>query len=121
MDIQIQWFNDQFNVGIASKEGAEPFLSIKGCRIVDGSKGSFVSWPATKNQSTGKYWSHVWANDKFGAAVLSKAQAGMPAKQGKRAPAAAAQDEDSDIPFVSASMQYDMETSKARKLRGYDY
>lgn len=97
MDIQIQWFNDQFNVGIASKEGVEPFLSIKGCRIVDGSKGPFVSWPATKNQTTQKYWNHVWANEKFGAAVLAKAQAAMPAKQGRRAPAQ--EEDDSSIPF----------------------
>jgi DNA-binding cell septation regulator SpoVG len=100
MDIQVTWFSDQFNVGIASKEGAEPFLSIKGARIVDGSKGPFVSWPATKNQTTQKYWNHVWANDKFNAAVLEKAQQAMPASKG----AAGAQkpnknEEDSDCPF----------------------
>lgn len=64
-----------FNVSLASKEGAEPFLTVKGCRIVDGSKGKFISWPARK-QDDGKYWNHVWANDKFAAAVLAKATAG---------------------------------------------
>lgn len=96
MEISIEWFNDQFNVGLASKEGAEPFLSVKGCRIVEGSKGPFVSYPATKNQNTGKYWNHVWASDKFNAAVLAKAQASKPAgnssQRGRR-------DVDEDVPF----------------------
>jgi hypothetical protein len=30
-------------------------------------------------------------------------------------------DMDDDIPFVSASMQYDMEPSKSRRMRSYDY
>lgn len=98
MEIKVTWFNDQFNVEIASKEGAEAFLSIKGARIVDGSKGPFVSWPATKNQSTGKYWSHVWASDKFNAVVLSKAREAMPMSQ--KAPARRQADDDlSDVPF----------------------
>jgi hypothetical protein len=100
MEISVQWFNDQFNVGIASKEGREPFLSIKGCRIVDGSKGAFVSWPATKNQSTGKYWSHAWASDDFNAVVLEKAQASAPSRKsaaGDQRPNK--KEEDSDCPF----------------------
>jgi hypothetical protein len=101
MEISVQWFNDQFNVGIASKEGAEPFLSIKGCRIVDGSKGPFVSWPATKNQSTGKYWSHCWASDKFNAVVLSKAQASMPSRSSAAGAGRSNKKEEDDpsIPF----------------------
>ncbi len=96
MEISIEWFNDQFNVALASKEGAEPFLTVKGARIVDGQKGAFVSWPATKNQSTGKYWSHVWCSDKFNAVVLSKALESKPTTQPKRREA---QSDDSDIPF----------------------
>lgn len=65
-----------FNVSLASKEGAEPFLTIKGARIVDGQNGKFISWPARKDEKTGKFWNHVWANDKFAAAVLEKATAG---------------------------------------------
>ena len=34
---------------LATAEGREPFIVVKGCRIVDGKNGAFVSWPATKN------------------------------------------------------------------------
>jgi DNA-binding cell septation regulator SpoVG len=77
-----------FNVSLASKEGAEPFLTIKGCRIVSGQKGEFVSYPSRK-QDDGKYWNHVWGSEKFNAAVLEKAQAAQPKRQ----------DGDSDIPW----------------------
>lgn len=74
LHVQTVWkTEDQFNVELASKEGAEAFLSIRGCRIVNGSKGEFVSFPATKGNG-GKWWNHVWANDKFAAAVLAKAK-----------------------------------------------
>lgn len=95
MNIDIEWHNDQFNVLVASKEGVEPFITVKGCRIASGTKGPFVSWPATKNQSTGKYWSHVWASDKFAAVVLSKAQETQPRTQPRKQ---AAPQDDSDIP-----------------------
>jgi DNA-binding cell septation regulator SpoVG len=62
----------QFNVALSSGEGKEPFITIKGCRVVDGAKGAFISWPATKNQASGKYWNHVWASDAFNAAVLAE-------------------------------------------------
>ena len=100
MDVQIKWFNDQFNVSLASAAGREPFLDIKGCRIANGSKGPFVSWPSTKNQQTGKYWNHVYGSDQFNAVVLSKAQESQPAQQPSRGrPAPAKQDDDSSIPF----------------------
>lgn len=96
MNIITTWHGDQFNTELASKEGAEPFLSVKGCRIVDGAKGPFVSWPATKNTNTGKWWAHAWASDKFNEAVLAKAQASVPSKA---APRQVQQTEDSDIPW----------------------
>lgn len=99
MNIGIEWHNDQFNVMVSSKEGAEPFITVKGCRIASGSKGPFVSWPATKNQSTGKYWSHVWASERFADVVLSKAQASMPRQEARQQRQAPAQDVDSDVPF----------------------
>ena len=73
----------------------EPFLTIKGCRIVDGQKGAFVSFPATKNATTGKYWNHCYASKAFGEAVLAKAQIEAP----KPKPRQLLSDEDSDIPF----------------------
>jgi DNA-binding cell septation regulator SpoVG len=95
MEILLTWHGDEFNVELASKAGAEAFLSVKGCRIVDGSKGPFVSYPATKNTSTGKWWQHAWGSEKFNAAVLEKAQASQtPSRQ--RQPE---QDDDSGIPF----------------------
>lgn len=81
MEISIEWFagsRPQFNVALASAPGKEPFITVKGCRLVDGSKGTFVSWPATKNEASGKYWSHVWASEPFAAAVLAKAQESQP-------------------------------------------
>jgi DNA-binding cell septation regulator SpoVG len=94
MHISIEWFKGkypQFNVSLASAEGREPFLVIKGCRIVDGSKGSFVSWPATKNEKTGKYWNHVYASDAFAAKVLEEAALSKPGKSRR--------DADSAVPF----------------------
>ena len=92
MNIEIEHHGDNFNVNRSSKPGAEAFLSIKGVRIVSGAKGDFVSYPARKNEQTGKWWNHVWASDAFNRAVLEKAQASMP--KGKQR-----QDEDSDVPF----------------------
>jgi len=95
MEISIRWFNDQFNVALASKPGVDPFIEIKGCRLANGSNGPFVGWPATKNASTGKWWNHVYGSEKFNEAVLEKALASQPT-QGKGRRQA---DPDSDVPF----------------------
>jgi hypothetical protein len=95
MEIQITFHGDQFNVELASKPGAEAFLSIKGCRLVNGSNGPFVSWPATKNSNTGKWWQHCWASEKFAAVVLEKAQASQPKQESPRM----SRDGGDDIPF----------------------
>jgi DNA-binding cell septation regulator SpoVG len=94
MEVTIKpWEGGKFDVMVASKEGAEPFLTIKSCRIVSGKNGDFVSYPATKNEKTGKYWNHVYCNDKFNAVVLSKAHEAMK-------PVGSGFDNmDSDIPF----------------------
>jgi DNA-binding cell septation regulator SpoVG len=106
MKIICKWFEGerpQFNVELASAEGREAFITIKGCRIMDGRNGAFVSWPATKNGD--KWWNHVYASESFAKAVLDEAQRSMPRRQdGQRhkdeayragAPAQA----DDDIPF----------------------
>lgn len=88
MKITVKHFAGQypsFNVGLASSEGREPFLEIKGCRIVSGAKGDFVSWPSRK-QDDGKYWNHVWGSDEFQAAVLKEAQKAAPKPAPKPAP-----------------------------------
>jgi DNA-binding cell septation regulator SpoVG len=102
MDIRVKWFTEgkypQFNVQLASNDKAEEFLTIKGCRIVNGAKGDFVSWPSTK--SGDKYWSHVWANEKFAATVLEKALEAQPKTASEhRAGKRRQMDEDSDLPF----------------------
>jgi DNA-binding cell septation regulator SpoVG len=97
MKITIEHINGerpQFNVALSSAEGREAFITIKGCRVVDGSKGPFISWPATKNQKTDKYWQHVWASESFAAAVLAEAMKAAPKKAvGNKAYG------DDDIPF----------------------
>ncbi|MEY4376121.1 MAG: SpoVG [Pseudomonadota bacterium] len=105
MKIAIEHHNDQFNVLLSSKEGAEPFLTIKGCRIVNGRNGPFVSWPARKLES-GKYWNHVYASEAFGAAVIAAAGgAPEPAPPPRPAPPPAPKrgtafdDMDNDPPF----------------------
>lgn len=63
MEIRTIWQDGKypsFNLELASKEGADPFLVVKGCRIVQGQKGDFVSGPATMGE-------------KFSAVVLSTA------------------------------------------------
>ena len=69
MKITTKWFGDQFNIGLASAEGRDEFLSIKGCRIKSGEKGEFISWPAQKKDD-GTFWRHVWGSDEFQAAVI---------------------------------------------------
>lgn len=97
MHIAIEWHDKQFNVNLSSKEGAEAFLSIKGCRVVSGSDGDFVGWPATKNENTGKWWRHVWGSDKFAAAVLDAAKKSQPRAQSR--PTRGEQETEDDIPF----------------------
>jgi DNA-binding cell septation regulator SpoVG len=82
MHITIEHFEGKypsFNVNLSSVEGKEPFLVIKGCRLVDGNKGKFISWPA-KKLDTGKYWNHVYASEGFMAAVVAEAEKGKPTK-----------------------------------------
>jgi hypothetical protein len=66
-----------------SEEGAEAFLSIKGCSIKDSAKGQFVSYPARKKDD-GTWWKHVWASDKFNASIIKKAQQSAPVKAPKK-------------------------------------
>jgi DNA-binding cell septation regulator SpoVG len=91
VEIIIEKHNDQFNVALASGPGKEPFLVVKGARIVDGSKGRFVSWPARKLDS-GKYWNHVYASEGFQAAVIEAFD-----KSSKKP--AKARNDDADVPF----------------------
>ena len=103
MEITIKHFDGQypsFNIALHGAPGAEPFLEIKGCKIMNGSNGEFVSWPSKKLES-GKYWNHMYASNEFNAAVLQAAKREAP----KPVPAKAApakdgfEDFDESVPF----------------------
>lgn len=101
MDIKISWFDKQFNVALANP-GKEPFLEVKGCRIVKNDSGEFISWPSTKNEKTGKYWKHVYGSNEFSAVVLKKAKESQPTEkqEAKKSPVGGGFDDvDDDIPF----------------------
>lgn len=110
MEITIKHFDGQnpsFNILLHSVAGADPFLEIKGCRIVDGKNGPFISYPARKDEKTGKYWNHVYGGEKFNAAVIKKVQEGERKRPSHDAPKARQlapkgsvfDDMDDDIPF----------------------
>jgi DNA-binding cell septation regulator SpoVG len=95
MKITIEHHNDQFNVALTSPTGDEPFITIKGCRVVQGGNGPFVSFPAKKLDS-GKYWNHVYASRAFSDAVLreyNKSKARAPAPSRRPPPPAPMDDE----------------------------
>lgn len=111
MNITIKWFTDSkypsFNVSL-SNQGKEPFLEIKGCRIVKSKDGSpsgfdeFVAWPSTKNEKTQKYWNHVYASREFADVVLKKAKQSQPTEKQevkKSSDGGGFEDIDSDIPW----------------------
>jgi DNA-binding cell septation regulator SpoVG len=74
-----------FNINLASKEGAEPFMTIRGCKMIEHQKGRFISFPAKKLDS-GKYWNHVWASDAFQESVKDIYDAMQPKPKIKTAP-----------------------------------
>jgi len=94
MHIKIVWFNDSFNIGLASKEGADEFLSIKGCRLKEHEGKEFISFPSQKNEKTGMWWNHVWGSDKFQSVVIEAAKMAKPGKDPKDV-----SDIDNDLPF----------------------
>lgn len=113
MHITIEHYRDQFNVSLSSAQGKEPFVTIKGCRVMSGNKGRWISFPAKKLDS-GKWWNHVYASDGFQEAILQAMDAQPEQRdtrthaEQKRAPmarddAARARQtrvpDDSDIPF----------------------
>lgn len=96
MEISVKWFDGQypsFNLILASGPGKDPFLEIKGCRIVEGQNGPFVSYPSRK-QDNGKYWNHVYGSEQFNAVVLSTAQESMPSRRSAPARGRPAHDDD---------------------------
>lgn len=64
-----------FNIHLHAAEGAEPFLTVKSCKIVTGKNGDFISYPAQKNEKTGKWYPYLYGGEKFNEHVLKLAQA----------------------------------------------
>lgn len=114
MKIIVKWFNDQFNVGLASGEGREEFLSIKGCRIKSSDKGEFISWPSTRKDDN-TYWRHAWGSDEFQAAVIREAKKSQPQepKAASRPPKAV---DVEDVPFILSMNEFSVPSSKERRL-----
>lgn len=98
MKITTTWFNDQFNVSLASKPDADPFLTVKGVRIKQGSNGEFVAWPSQK-KSDGTYWKHCFASDAFNEAVLAEAKKTQPKQTLGEQRKFKKDNSDDDIPF----------------------
>jgi hypothetical protein len=106
MQIIITWSETsqypRFDVELASTPTSDPFIKIRGCGLMKkkSDNSEFVSWPSTKNQTTGKYWNHVYGSDAFNAAVLAEAKKTQPAAVPARSAAAPAADPfDGEIPF----------------------
>jgi DNA-binding cell septation regulator SpoVG len=93
MHITIEHHNKSFNIALSSKDGRDPFFVLKGCRIVDGQKGRFISVPSVKMES-GKYWNHAYISEGFQAEVLKAYDAST-----QKAATKAAAPADDDIPF----------------------
>ena len=117
MEIRTIWQNGQypsFNIELATTQGGDAFMVLKGCQIKNGPNGPFISVPSKKNEQTGKYWNHAYLSEQFAAVVLAKAEAAQSAPQrpapdkagqwkaaAPKAPQrqAAPTEDDSDIPF----------------------
>lgn len=102
MKITVTWFpgsHPSFNLGLHTTSDSEEFLSVKGCKIVEGKDGPFVSYPYTKKPD-GNYWRHAYGSKAFNEVVLKEALKDRPATQ--KAPpksTGSINDMGDDVPF----------------------
>lgn len=90
-----------FDLILRTGEGKDPFMIVRGCRVVSGANGEFVSYPSRKTEQ-GKYWNHVWAHSEFNEMILKKAKSAPPAAPRQQQPQRQAdplEGMDDDIPF----------------------
>lgn len=88
-----------FDLILRTGEGKDPFMIVRGCRVVSGANGEFVSYPSRKTEQ-GKYWNHVWAASEFNELILKKAKTTpAPAPRQQAKPADPLEGMDDDIPF----------------------
>ncbi len=66
-----------YDVMVASAEGREPFITIKDCKLIEGSRGQFVGFPSRKDDKD-KYWPMVYGSDGFQAEVIRAMNAAAP-------------------------------------------
>ena len=66
-----------YTIRLATAEGRSPFLEIKDCKIIEGSKGRFVSFPARKDDKD-KWWPCVYASDAFQVELIKAMDAATP-------------------------------------------
>lgn len=114
MKISIEHKGERFNIGISNGD-KEPFLVIKGCKVIQGAKGPFVSGPAEKKKDGSGWWNHTFMSQEFQAAVIEAFESDAPPKapparpqrnayqevKGRAAPSGRQQLDhmDDDIPF----------------------
>lgn len=102
---------DPTNSGILSRNERKEqpnHPDFKGAINVAGVDYWLSGWVKERNDKSGKF---------FSLSVKAKDAAAAP----RQAAAPSFDDMDTDVPFVSASMHYDMTTRKARKMARYDY
>ena len=102
MEISVKWLDGKypsFNIGLSSAAGKDPFIEIKGCKIMNGSSGEFISYPSKKNEQTGKYWNHVYGSPEFNEAVMKKALASKPTESENKPVKKSYDDFADDLPF----------------------
>ena len=83
MEIKVEWRDGKwptFNLSLATKEGKDPFVVIKGCGLMKGKNGEFVKFPSKKNED-GTYFNFIYASKDFGEVVLKKAKESFPERQ----------------------------------------
>jgi len=101
MKLSIAWHDDKFNIEFTRPNEDKAFLSIKGCKIVEGKSGPFISMPSSPKKSGG-FWNHAWADEKFQSAVMQMAR---PLAKAPPKPAPKVQDHSgfdtmqSDVPY----------------------
>jgi hypothetical protein len=95
-----------YTIKLASGEGREPFLELKDCKVIEGSKGRFVGFPARKEDKGGvtKYWPYMYASEAFQIELIKAMDAATPKPDtrthGERTGRRVAQDDDdSSVPF----------------------
>lgn len=75
MEIRVTWRSEKmFNFELATQDGGDAFLAVKGCKIIDGAKGKFVSGPSWKNDK-GEWVNYTYMGPKFQEALIAKALA----------------------------------------------